>query len=369
VALFQLSGGSTGTPKLIPRSHDDYLCSVRGSVDACGWSAATRYLASLPAAHNFPLSSPGVLGALDAGGTAILCESATPDEAFAWIERERVTWAAVVPPLLRVWLEAQRRAPRQVSSLEVLQVGGAPLPESLARQVSTGLGCRLQQVFGMAEGLVCTTRLDDPEALVLGTQGRPLCAADEILVVDDSDRPLPDGEVGHLLTRGPYTIVGYYRDEARHADHFTPQGFYRTGDRVRRLPSGHLVVVGRHKDQINRGGEKIAAPEVEAQLAAHPAVAEVALVPLSDRYLGERSCAVVVAVGEPPRPAELRAFLRDRGLADYKLPDRFEFVHRLPRTAVGKMDKRALQERFSPKIAPLKRSPEVDSIGRKGAVS
>ncbi|HWI73719.1 MAG TPA: AMP-binding protein, partial [Baekduia sp.] len=253
VAFLQLSGGTTGTPKLIPRTHDDYLYSVRRSAEICGLGTESVYLCALPAAHNFPMSSPGILGVLHAGGTVVLAPSPDPAAAFALIARERVTITALVPPLLLAWLDA-RRPEHDLSSLKLLQVGGAKLAPEAARRVGPVLGCRLQQVFGMAEGLVNYTRADDPEELVVGTQGRPISEAfDEVLVVDDDGREVDDGALGHLLTRGPYTIRGYYDDAD--PESFTVDGFYRTGDVVRRLPSGHLVVEGRAKDQINRGGE------------------------------------------------------------------------------------------------------------------
>jgi 2,3-dihydroxybenzoate-AMP ligase len=153
-----------------------------------------------------------------------------------------------------------------------------------------------------------------------------------------------DGEVGALLTRGPYTIRGYYRAAEHNAVAFTPDGFYRTGDLVRRLPSGHLEVVGRVKDQINRGGEKIAAEEVENHLMAHPGVLDAAVVALPDNYLGERSCAYVIpAAGEAPTPSDLRRFVRDRGAAAFKVPDRVLVVDEFPVTGVGKTSKRELR--------------------------
>lgn len=347
VALFQLSGGSTGTPKLIPRTHDDYLYSVRTGVAATALDADTVYLAALPAVHNFPLSSPGCLGVLSVGGTVVLAQGGAPDEVFPLIARERVTLTALVPPLLLVWLEAQRVRRADLSSLQTIQVGGARLSAEVAARVEPTLGCKLQQVFGMAEGLVCYTRLDDPDELVLHTQGRPSSEADEVRVVDDDDRPVPDGTIGHLLTRGPYTVRGYYRAEAHNRRAFTEDGFYRTGDLVARLPSGYLVVSGRDKDQVNRGGEKIAAQEVEAVLLTHASVRDVALVAMPDPLLGERACAFVTVRGEAPTTRALNQFLRERGLATYKIPDRYEFVAELPQTSVGKIDKRALRERLS----------------------
>ncbi len=156
----QLSGGSTGLSKLIPRTHDDYIYSVRESARICGLTPASVYLAALPIAHNYPMSSPGFLGALYAGATVALSPSPSPDVAFPVIERERVTITGVVPPVAMIWLEAAAGTPSDLSSLEVLQVGGAKLATEVARRVKPTLGCTLQQVFGMAEGLVNYTRLD-----------------------------------------------------------------------------------------------------------------------------------------------------------------------------------------------------------------
>jgi len=357
IALFQLSGGTTGRSKLIARTHDDYYYSVRASALVCGLSHATVYLAVLPIAHNFPLSSPGVLGVLWAGGTLVLSHSGAPELAFPLIERHRVTMTAMVPPLLQSWLNAgiggTVSTRPDLSSLSLIQVGGAKLNEAVARRVEPELGSALQQVFGMAEGLVNYTRLDDDRETVLTTQGRPLSQADEVRIVDESDRPVPRGETGLLLTRGPYTIRGYYNAAEHNERSFTRDGFYRTGDRVRLTDSGHLVVEGRAKDQINRGGEKIAADEVENHLLAHPDVVDAALVAVPDPYLGERSCACLVLKPDVQLDRRsLRRFLRQRELTDYKMPDRYEQLEILPKTRLGKVDKAALRARFQPVANP-----------------
>lgn len=344
VAFFQLSGGSTGVPKLIPRTHDDYLYSVRASAEICQLDESSVYLCVLPAAHNFPMSSPGVFGTLYAGGTAVLAPHPSPDVAFPLIERERVTITALVPPLAMIWLEAAKARRHDLSSLRVLQVGGAKFSVEAARRVRPTLGCTLQQVFGMAEGLVNYTRLDDPEELIVTTQGRPISSDDELRVVDEDGREVAPGETGQLLTRGPYTIRGYYKAEAHNARVFTADGFYCTGDLVRVTPEGHLVVEGRAKDQINRGGEKVAAEEVENHLLAHPAVHDAAVVAMPDPFLGERTCAFIIPRETKPTSATLTAFLRERGLAAYKIPDRIEFVDTFPQTGVGKVSKKALRE-------------------------
>ena len=351
VAFFQLSGGTTGLPKLIPRTHDDYLYSVRASADICALDTDTVYLGAMPITHNFPMSSPGFLGVLHAGGTVVLAPDPSPDTALALVEREHITHTAVVPPVAMLWLDAVEHGPqnhRDLSSLRVLQVGGATFAEEAARRVTPVLGCALQQVFGMAEGLVNYTRHDDPDDLVVTTQGRPISDHDEIRIVDDHDHPVPEGEPGHLLTRGPYTIRGYYRAPEHNATAFTADGFYRTGDIVRRHPSGNLVVAGRAKDQINRGGEKIGAEEVENHILAHPGVHDASVVAVPDPYLGERTYAHVIPKGQAPTRGELLAFLRERGLAAYKIPDRVSFVDTFPATAVGKTSKRDLRGTTDP---------------------
>lgn len=349
VAFLQLSGGSTGLPKMIPRTHDDYIYSLRRSVEVCGLNPDSVYLAVLPVAHNYPLSSPGILGTIYAGGRVVLSRGSSPDEAFSLIDRHQVTITALVPPLALVWLNAASARGKRFPSLQVLQVGGAKFSAEVAGRVKPVLGCTLQQVFGMAEGLVNYTRLDDPEDVIIHTQGKPMSPYDEVKIVDDEDVEVEQGQSGHLLARGAYTIRGYYKAEDHNARSFTADGFYRTGDIASFTKDGYLVVEGRAKDQINRGGDKVAAEEVENHLLAHEGVHDAALVAMPDDYLGERSCAFIVPNGEDgamPTATELRSFLRERGLAAYKIPDRFEFVKSFPKTGVGKVSKKALRERL-----------------------
>jgi 2,3-dihydroxybenzoate-AMP ligase len=344
VALCLLSGGTTGTPKLIPRTHDDYLYQIRETARAMRLGPSGAYLAALPAAHNAALGCPGILGALLVGGTAVLASSAAPDEAFPLIAREGVTLTTVMPAFLPLWMDTVDLfdVGDQLRRL-VVEVGGAPLAPELARQVEPALGCTLTRWFGMAEGLLSFTRVDDPAEVRYATEGRPLSPADEVRIVGADGHDAPPGEVGELLTRGPYTIRGYYRADEYNARVFTPDGFYCTGD-LARLSDGHLVIEGRLRDVVNRGGEKVPSAEVEEHLRAHPAVKDAAVVAVPDRALGEKTCAVVVPAGEqPPTLAGLRDFLAGRGLAGYKLPDRLELTGAFPLTPVGKVDKAALR--------------------------
>ncbi|WP_277810073.1 (2,3-dihydroxybenzoyl)adenylate synthase [Chromohalobacter canadensis] len=343
VAFLQISGGSTGLSKLIPRTHDDYIYSFRASNEICAIDRDSVYLVALPAAHNFPMSSPGWLGALYAGARVVLSPGPGPDIAFPLLAREKVTCVGLVPPLALLWADAAAESRHDLSSLRVVQVGGAKLVPEAARRVAKGLDCRLQQVFGMAEGLVNYTRLSDPDDVVLNTQGRPISPDDEVLVVDDHGEPVPEGAAGHLLVRGPYTIRAYHNDDTANARSFTEDGYYRTGDMVQRLPGGYLVVQGRATDHINRAGEKISAEEIEDHLLAHPAVFDAAVVSIPDDYLGERSCAFVIARGERPRAVALKAWVREQGLAAFKVPDQIEFVDAFGTTAVGKISRRELR--------------------------
>lgn len=344
VAFFQLSGGSTGTPKLIPRTHNDYYYSIRRSNEICGITADTRYLNALPAAHNFAMSSPGSLGIFMAGGCVVLAHDPSATLCFPLIEQHRITVTSLVPPAVSLWLQAitEGAGNAQLASLQLLQVGGARLSATLAARIPAEMGCQLQQVFGMAEGLVNYTALDDTPERIMNTQGRPMCPDDEVWVADENGNPLPRGEVGRLMTRGPYTFRGYYKSPEHNASAFDANGFYCSGDLIAIDEQGYITVQGREKDQINRGGEKIAAEEVENLLLRHEAVIHAALVSMEDSLLGEKSCAYLV-VKQPLRAVDVRRFLREQGVAEFKLPDRVECLDALPLTPVGKVDKKQLR--------------------------
>ncbi|MFF3270941.1 (2,3-dihydroxybenzoyl)adenylate synthase [Streptomyces chrestomyceticus] len=346
VALFLLSGGTSGPPKLIPRTHADYTYQLRASAALCGVGPHSRYLCALPMGHNFALACPGVLGTLRAGGTAVLAPAPAPEECFPLIERAGVTVTSLVPPLVPLWLDAAEWTDSDLSSLALLQVGGSRLDPATAERVADGLGCALQQVYGMAEGLLNFTRPGDPEEEVLHTQGRPLSPADEVRVVREDGTDAAPGEAGELYTRGPYTLRGYYRADALNRLRFTEEGYYRSGDLVRRTAAGNFEVVGRTNDVVNRGGDKVPCQEVEEHLLADPRIVSAAVVALPHPLMGEQTCACVMfRDGEEGLTLrQVQAVLRERGVAAYKLPDRLVALPEMPLTGVGKIDKRALRE-------------------------
>jgi len=341
-ALLLVSGGTTGTPKLIPRTHNDYVYNATASAELCKLTADDVYMAALPAAHNFPLACPGLLGAIAVGAPTVFLSNPSPESAFGAIARHGVTVTALVPALANLWAQATEWEPEAPTSLRLLQVGGAKLEANDAQRVREALTPGLQQVFGMAEGLLNYTRPGDPPNVVDHTQGRPLCVDDELRIVDDAGQPVPAGTEGELLVRGPYTFNGYFRAEEANARCFDPEGFYRSGDLVRQHPDGNLEVTGRVKDVIHRGGETIPAADLEEHLRSYPAISSAAAVALPDPYLGEKICAAVVFSGSPVTLTELNAYLDQRGVARHARPDVLSAMTSLPTTPVGKIDKKAI---------------------------
>lgn len=197
----------------------------------------------------------------------------------------------------------------------------------------------------MSEGMLMFVRLDDPEEVRMETVGRPISPDDEVRLVDENDNEVAPGAVGEFLARGPYTLRGYYGAAEHNARAFTRDGFYRSGDLMRRHPSGNYIVEGRKKDLINRGGEKISAEEVENLILAHPSVKNVACVPVPDPILGERMCAcVILRPGCALTLEELAAFLSRQEIARHKLPERLEIMNDFPLSPFGKVSKKDLAE-------------------------
>lgn len=341
---FQLSGGTTGVPKVIPRTHNDYRYNTEAIAAHNAIDGDSRLLVCLPIAHNFPLACPGVAGFFFAGRPVVLATSTTPADLFELIERHRVTHLEMVPALVIRCLNDPALADADLSSVKVINTGGQKFqPETKHRAEAAFSGAKVQEVFGMAEGQLFISRLDDPDDARWETVGRPVGPDDEVLIVDDDGRPVPVGEMGELICRGPYTIRGYLHAEDHNARAFTPDGYYRTGDVMRQRPDGNYVVEGRQKDLINRGGEKISAEEVEDIALSHPAIRNIAAVPMPDEVLGERMCAfVILHTGASLDLDELCRFLSERGLARFKRPERLEIVDQFPLSPVGKVQKKAL---------------------------
>jgi 2,3-dihydroxybenzoate-AMP ligase len=361
-AIFQLSGGTTGIPKLIPRTHNDYAYNSKIASGVCAVGGGSVLLVILPIAHNLPLACPGIQGFLFHGGRVVLSTSARPEDVCALIEKHRVTHIKVVPALLIRLLHDPAVTRHDLSSLKIIQSGGqSMLPE--VRLLSKKLipSAFVQENFGMSEGLLMFVRLDDPFDVSQETVGRPVSPDDEVRILDEDDREILGGEVGELCCRGPYTLRGYFGVPEYNARTFTSDGFYRSGDLMRRHKSGNYIVEGRKKDLINRGGEKISAEEIENLILSHPAVKNVACVPVPDPVLGERMCACVLLRENASLGFdELKTFLLGKEIAKYKLPERLEIMQDFPLSPFGKVSKKTLTEMFGSKMAR-------EHAGREGA--
>jgi 2,3-dihydroxybenzoate-AMP ligase len=345
--IFQLSGGTTGIPKLIPRTHNDYAYNSKIASEWCEVDDTGVLLVVLPIAHNLPLACPGIQGFLLNGGRVVIGASTRPPDVFAAIERNRVTHMKVVPALLIRFLNDPTIGDYDLSSLRAIQSGGQRLqPETRLLANRLLPGAFIQENFGMSEGMLMFVRRTDPEAMRLATVGVPVCPDDEVLLVDDDDNVVAPGEVGELLARGPYTLRGYFGVPEYNARQFTADGFYRSGDLMRLDPSGGYVVEGRKKDLINRGGEKISAEEIENLILSHPAVKNVACIPVPDPDLGERMCAcVILRDGASLTFDELKTFLLAKEIAKFKLPERMELMDDFPLSTFGKVSKKDLVAR------------------------
>ena len=351
-AVFQLSGGTTGVPKLIPRSHNDYAYNSKAAAPVCGVNADSVLLLVLPIAHNLPLACPGIQGYFFNGAKVVLCTSTRPEEMFPLVQAYRVTHIKVVPALLIRLVNSPEAGKFDLSSVKVIQSGGQrmhPQVRLRARQVFPN--AIIQENFGMAEGMLLFVRFDDPEEVQLETCGRPICPDDEAKLVDGEGKEVPPGEVGELACRGPYTLRGYYNAAEHNARVFTCDGFYLTGDLMRLHPSGNYVVEGRKKDLINRGGEKISAEEIENLALSHPGVLDIACIPIPDPDLGERMCACVIPRGGHTLTLkELVDFLFAKEIAMFKLPERLEILSEFPVSAFGKVSKKTLAEMVTRKL-------------------
>jgi 2,3-dihydroxybenzoate-AMP ligase len=342
VAVFQLSGGTTGVPKVIPRLHAEYWYNAAEYARSWGWTSATRVAHLIPIIHNAGIvcavHAPHSVGAALVLGTADL-DSSLPLLAAAGATHvllghghfgapEHPGFAAAAASLTQVVLSGTKVPPRLFEGLE-------------QRGLWSG------QLFGMGEGLFLTTRPGAPRTARATTVGSPLSALDDVRVLaPDSEDELPDGEVGELCCRGPYTLRGYFDAPGHNARAFTSDGFYRTGDLavVETIDGARYVAIeGRIKDLINRGGEKISAEEVELLLLRHPRVREAAVVAMPDPRLGERSCAFLVVDGEPLTLADVQAHFAELEVAKFKWPERVEHLGEIPRTLVNKVDKKRLQ--------------------------
>ena len=350
VATILTTGGTTAMPKGVPRTHNDYIANSVWSGRMVSRSAGTPILICTPIAHNAALMlSVGV--AVADGAKMVIIPHHDPQEVCRAIQQEKLATTILMPTQAIDVLGYPGLHKYDLSSLRDFLCGGSHVPPELVREANERLGCKVHNVFGMAEGPMSSTTLGDPFDVTCETVGLPCCPDDEMRIVDEDGRGLPQGEVGEVLYRGPHTFYGYYKAPEVNGEAFDPDGFHRTGDYARIDHRGRLQIVGRKKDIIIRGGENISSFEIEELLMEHPKVENVAIIGMPDKRLGEKVCAYIKTVpGEAITFPEMVDFLMSRQIAKFKLPERLEVVDEFPLSNVGKILKRDLGEDIKRKL-------------------
>ncbi len=367
VGILLLSGGTTGTPKLIPREYNAYVHIARESSWELGYNMYTIQLAIAPVAHNMVLAAPGIQGAFYFGGKVVMCPSTQMEDICRTIEREKVTHIPMVPTMIIKMLNYEERKKYDLSSWKIVVNGASKLEPASAQRVEKELPCRLISQFGMSEGTITNSVLGDPDEIVHNTIGMCCSAADEWKILDtDTGAVIAEsdnyqngdfrgtfhykgkaGVPGEIVFRGPYTIRGYYNEPEHNKRSITADGYYRSGDIACVHESGHgFIIMGRIKDAINRGGEKFSCEEVENIILDNmPNVHNAGLVAMPDPVFIEKAC-LFISLKDKSKPytlEDVQAACEKGGLTKFKWPERLEIRDELPETNIGKVNKKELK--------------------------
>ncbi len=330
------TSGTTGKPKGVELSHTNLISVAAGTADALALTEADRVIGVSALFHVFGLG-PGVLSTLLAGACLVLQDDLQPGTTLDLIELHRASVHYGVPTVFVGEINEMQRDPRDVSSLRIAMVAGAPVGDSLVRRIREHLCPLAVAAYSLTEtsSTLCMSRPDDPPEKQIFTVGRPLPGT-ELKILEGGGAELPVESVGEIAVKGPGVMLGYYRQPSETSALFNEEGYFLTGDLGIVDEEGYVHLVGRRKEVIIRSGFNVYPREVETRLEAHPAVREAAVVGLADELLGEAICACVVPVeGAIVTGQEIRAWCRET-LADYKVPDLVRFLDAFPRTGTGK---------------------------------
>jgi 2,3-dihydroxybenzoate-AMP ligase len=343
------TGGTTGLPKLVPRIHNAHLCKAYYWARTAERGPREVDLVA-PIYHDAPHLSHLTFLALF-GGTLVFCPTLKATDIVEHLERHQITFCFMTPTLLADLASLPGVEQRRFSGDLKLGTGGAWAPSKLVRTVCRRYRCRFYNIYGMTEGAGTITRLTDPLDVVSTTVGKGMCPYDKYKVVDEDDNERLPGKDGEIVVLGPSIVTGYYKSREEDERVFTRDGFFRTGDVGKFDSRGNLIITGRKKDLIRRGGEAIIPFEIEEMLIEHPKVVRAAVVGMPDVRLGERICAYVQLLpGETVTFEEILAFLKEKGASAMLLPERMEILQEFPFTPVQKVDKQALRDDIAAKI-------------------
>ena len=350
VAHMGPTGGTTGLPKVAPRTHNSLLCSAEYAARAWEMESSDVCLLAGPIGHDLTFTK-GFCASIITLGKTVFLDSTKADDICRTIEAEKVSAVVWVPTLAKRLINFDGLQDYDVSSLKKMHCGGGASQPDLIKGVREKLHCTFYNGYGGTEGQTALTRSDDDFETVTTTVGRPTCPYDSYKVIDSRGKELLPNTCGELVIKGPGVFTGYYKSPGENENGFLPDGFFRTGDLAMIDEKGYITPCGRLKEMINRGGESISSTEIEKLISSHPDVALVAVVPMPDPEMGERACAYI-----QPRPGveldfnTIIAFLKDNKVSVLQLPERIEFMDKIPLTPTGKLDKRALVEDIRQKI-------------------
>jgi cyclohexanecarboxylate-CoA ligase/acyl-CoA synthetase len=345
VSSLIFTSGTESKPKGVMHSHNTMMYGTLFMAKMQGLTDQDVIWAPSPLGHGTGFLW-GLRQALTLGAKLVMQDIWDAEEALRLIEEERCTFTLTATPFATMLVDTPSVGKRDSSSLRVFASAGAPIPRQLGLDAQEKLGTLLIGMWGMSECFVGSASAPgDTEDKLWGTDGKAVPGGELAIFDETRTRMLPPGEHGELATRGPHVALGYFKDPERTRETFSPDGWLFSNDLATIDADGYIRIVGRKKDIINRGGLKISAREMEELLLQHPGVKAAAIVGVPDARLGEKSCVFVIPREEnAPTMAELLAFLEERGVAKYKLPEFMVSVKGFPMTPSGKIQKFVLRD-------------------------
>jgi len=351
VAHMGPTGGTTGLPKVVPRTHNSLICGIECAARAWEMDIHDTCLLAGPIGHDLTFTK-GLCGSLFTFGKTVFLDSMDPRDICQTIQQEKVTAIVWVPTLAKRLIDFEGLKDYDLSSLKKMHCGGGVSQPEIIQGVWEKLGSTFFNGYGGTEGQTTISRLEDNPQTILNTVGRPTCPYDIYKVVDRNGKELSRNTPGELIIKGPGVFTGYYKAPEENKMAFDKEGFFRTGDVVKIDEVGNVTITGRLKEMINRGGESISATEIESLIIGHPGVAIVAVIPMPDPVMGERVCAYL-----QPKPGanlnfdKIIAYLKEKKASVLQLPERIEFICDMPLTKAEKVDKKVLIEDIKKKVS------------------
>lgn len=342
IALILHTSGTTSRPKRVPLLHRNLIASARTVANTYQLSVSDVALCVMPLFHVHGLVA-STLATLSSGGTVVVVPRFDPLSFWSIVREHRVTWYSAVPAIHQILLARSKRGrPDAAQTLRFIRSCSASLPAATMSETESWLGVPMVEAYGMTEAAHQMASNPLSGMRKPGSVGQ--ATGLEIAILDDAGQLLPANQRGEVCIQGPNVFSGYEDNPEANAASFT-NGWFRTGDQGALDQNGYLSLVGRIKELINRGGEKVSPQEIDEVLASHPSVSEAVCFALPDPVYGEKVCAAVV-LNKPETEAALIQHCRSV-IADFKCPSVIHIVDAIPRTATGKIQRRKVAAAFA----------------------